>query len=55
MSPGASVSPYLAITLSIASGIEPRCSATLKPCAIIRPWRSQNALDRSIVSFMIDE
>src|SRR6185436_18932221 len=55
MSPGTSVSPYLAITLSIASGIEPRCSATLNPCAIIRPWRSQNALDRSIVSFMIDE
>ena len=49
------LSPYLDSTPFMASGIDPRCSGRLKPCAIILPWRSQNALDRSIVSFMIDE
>ena len=54
-SPGAMSLPYFPSTACIASGIEPRCRGRLSPWAIILPLRSQKALDRSMVSFMIDE
>ena len=45
MSPGSMSSPYLANSVSIANGTEPRCRGMVTPCAIISPSPSQSEVE----------
>ena len=44
-SPSSILSPYLASSVSIANGTEPRCSGMVTPCAIISPEPSQSEVE----------